>query len=251
MESPTAIAEEFQEYAYSVSHDLSAPVRAMVEFSRLLLRDGDPALTEQTQQYLEIIIENGRKLQAMMDGLLQFSRLNTHVTPFAPVSMRALLDQSCAQMQPRLLPAQLHVGPLPERWGDANQLTLLWTILLQNALLYQRAGTVPRIRIHASREGHGWRFSISDNGIGIAARHHDTIFKLFKRLHDDDTYPGLGMGLALAKKIVTRHGGTIGCSGAREGSTLYFTLPDHPMTEATNLPPPIRTCTSTPSETRL
>ncbi len=228
MNSTAAIAEEFKQYAYSVSHDLSAPVRAMVAFSQLLTNEHKEVLDEEGQQYLDIIIENGKKLQAMMDALLQYSRLNTTAKPFADVDADLLL-QECREAMAKKLSAtgaQFEIGTMPTVCGDHEQLGVLFRALIDNAITFQVAGSTPKIRVAAERVPGFWCFHILDNGIGIMPKYAATVFGLFHRLHTDDEYPGVGAGLALAKKVIERHGGMIGFdTAARSGAHVYFTLP--------------------------
>lgn len=221
-------ANEFREYAYGVSHDLSAPVRAMVEFSRLLTTEHAASLNDEGREYLSLIIESGAKLQAMMDGLLQYSRLNTEARPFRDVSAGEALQRCRSAMSERIAAsgAELQVAELPVVQADSEQLTQLFSALIDNAISFQPPGRKPVIQISAEQVDGYWRFAVADNGIGIAPRFHEKIFKLFQRLHADEEYPGVGIGLFLAQKIVHRHGGAIWCEPvAGQGTCFYFTLP--------------------------
>lgn len=224
-----AIAAEFKDYAYSVSHDLSAPIRAMVEFSKLLTNEHADSLNEEGKEYLELIIENGQKMQAMMDGLLQYSRLNTMAKPFTKVSVARLLADIRVVMQPQITASKavIELDELPSITADFEQLMYLLGALLDNAIKFQHKGNIPQIKISAEKKNGFWQFAIADNGIGIKPQYQDKIFKLFARLHTDDEYPGVGIGLTLVQKIVQRHGGKIwyeSCS--QQGSVFYFTLQD-------------------------
>jgi len=228
MRNNHAIAEEFKEYAYSVSHDVSAPVRAMVEFSKLLTREPANALSADGKEYLGIIIENGQKLQAMMDGLLQYSRLNTLAKEFTAVNMQQVLERACLQLQNLIAQygAQMTIEAMPNVWADGDQLQQLWVALIHNALLFQPRGQVPQIHIRMDRLANFWYFSITDNGIGVQTKKHGMVFQLFKRMHTEDEYPGFGLGLAMAKKIVEHHGGRISYEPVQpHGTTFFFTLP--------------------------
>ncbi len=222
------VAKEFEEYAYSVSHDLSGPVRAMVEFSKLLVAEQSAALSEEGREYLTLIIENGEKMQAMMAGLLQYSRLNTMMKPMAPVDMNWIWSDCCRILSDAITKtrAKLESGPLPTINADHEQILLLLQLLLENALKYQPAGNIAHISLHAEDKGDYWQFALVDNGIGIAYHHRERIFKMFQRLHTDAEYPGVGLGLSLARKIVHRHGGEIWAAAPTDnsGSILYFTL---------------------------
>ncbi len=223
-----AIAAEFKEYAYSVSHDLSAPVRAMVEFSKLLTNEHANALDDEGKEYLSVIIESGQKMQAMMEGLLQYSRLNTMAKPFVKVdSGRIVQDlQVIMAAQIKASKAVLEVGVLPTVTADIEQFMQILNALIDNAIKFQPKGNAPKIKIIAEENGDFWQFAVADNGIGIKPQLQEKIFKLFARLHSDEEYPGIGMGLTLAQKITHRHGGKIWFeSTIGNGSTFYFTLP--------------------------
>lgn len=206
-----AIKAEFENYAYSVSHDLSAPVRAMVEFSKLLTNENQESLNDEAKEYLSIITENGQKLQDMMSGLLQYSRLNTMANEFLETDVNAVL-RNCIYIMDKQLKesgATIEFDRMPTLNADAEQLTQLFCIIIDNAVKFQPTEQKPVIKISATQKENYWQFTIQDNGIGIDSKYQDKIFKLFSRLHTDDEYKGIGIGLTLAKKIVKRHGGEI------------------------------------------
>lgn len=213
MPQNAAINEEFKQYAYSVSHDVSAPVRAMVEFSKLLSSEEAHALSPDGREYLALIIENGYKLQNMMDGLLQYSRLNTIAKPFEIVDLNFIVLSVLAELEEKITNshAVIDIEKMPTVDADPEQMRKLFYALIDNAIKFHVQGNIPAIHISAAKQEDCWAISVADNGIGIAPRNYETIFQIFKRLHTDDEYPGVGIGLALAKKIVERHGGTIFC----------------------------------------
>jgi light-regulated signal transduction histidine kinase (bacteriophytochrome) len=223
-----AITMEFRDYVYGVSHDISAPVRAMVEFSRLLTTEHANGLNKEGQLYLSLIIESGEKLQNMMVGLLDYSRLNTEARPFATVNCNAAFDQARTLLADKIkkTDAVVDCEALPEIEGDARQIEQLLAALLDNALKFQSSADKPNVKIAAQPQGEGWRFSVADNGIGIDPRYQKKIFHIFQRLQADKDYPGTGMGLTLAQKIVHRHGGEIWVESVPgQGAVFYFTLP--------------------------
>lgn len=226
-EATKGVMREFEEYAYSVSHDLGAPVRAMVEFSSLLKNEYKPA-DEDSRVYLSMIIENGRKLQEMMAGLLQYSRINTQAMPLEKVDSGLLHEACCAAMRKQLdsAGAEVTADILPEIWADPEQMMQLFCQLIDNALKYQPEGNVPRIEVSAQKDGDYWRFCVADNGIGIGLQHCERVFRLFQRLHTDEEYSGVGVGLTLAKKIIQRHHGKIWVEPVMQGVNVYFTLRD-------------------------
>lgn len=224
----TALVAEFKDYAYSVSHDLSAPIRAMVGFSNILAEEHADSLSDEGKEYLALIVQSGQKLQAMMDGLLAYSRLNTQSKSPSKVDCNLILNQCRTVFEEEIKSkgATLEISNLPTVRADADQTFQLFTVLLDNALKFQPRGNKPHITIVAERAGNFWQFAVTDNGIGVKPPHYAKIFKLFQRLHTDEEFPGVGVGLTLAEKIVHRHGGIISCtSGGMQGLKILFTLP--------------------------
>lgn len=221
--------EEFKEYAYAVSHDLSAPVRAMVEFSKLLANEHSETLNEEGTEYLSIIIDSGKKLQTMMDGLLQYSRLNTTKKNFTHFSSQLVIENSLIAMADKITAknAQVEISDqLPEIYGDMEQISQLFCYLLDNSLKFQKEDNLPFIEISAKENADFWIFSVSDNGIGIAPEYHNKVFKLFVRLHHEEEFAGIGMGLTLAQKVIDNHDGSIFCtSDGRQNCTFSFMIP--------------------------
>lgn len=220
------VAEEFRQYAYSVSHDLGSPVRAMVEFSKLLAQEHTAALNDEGKEYLGLIIENGQRLQEMMEGLLQYSRLNADA-PFVKTDMNKVVEGCLGEMKSRIAAtgAKIEIAELPSIETDPAQCRQLFRILIDNAIKFQPKQGMAHIRIAAVKKGNVWEFSVADNGIGIMPQHQEKIFHLFQRLHTDRDYPGVGMGLTLAQKIVQRHGGTIWYERTADKGTVFkFTL---------------------------
>lgn len=222
------VAAAFRDYAYTVSHDLGAPVRAMVEFSRLLTDEHAAALNDEGREYLAVIVSNGQRLQKMMDGLLEYSRVNTRAKPFAPVDLNAMLPY-CRRVILERNPGRhvtIKAGLMPVVHADGDQMMQLFSILLGNAALYQPAGSDACIQINALKNQGMWEFSVTDNGIGMDPRFCERVFRPLQRLHNWEEYEGVGMGLTIAQKIVNRHGGEISLRTApRSGTTVLFTLP--------------------------
>lgn len=223
-----SMTAEFKDYAYSVSHDLSAPIRAMVGFSNILAEEHAGSLNDEGKEYLALIVQSGQKLQAMMEGLLAYSRLNTQFKSPSRVDCNLVLDQCRTVFDEEIKSkgATLEISNLPAVRADADQAFQLFTVLLDNALKFQPRGNKPHISIAAERAGSFWQFTVADNGIGVKPPHYAKIFKLFQRLHTDEEFPGVGVGLTLAEKIVHRHGGIISCtSSGMQGLKILFTLP--------------------------
>lgn len=217
------LAAAFKDYAYSVSHDLSAPVRAMVEFSKLLSQEHGDVLSGEAQEYLSLIVSNGQKMQSMMDGLLAYSRLNTQAKPLARIDCNRILDQCREVLQGKIREtgAIFEITHLPTVRADADQAFQLFVALLDNALKFQPRGNQPKITVSAEPRGAFWQFSVVDNGIGIKPQFHEKIFKLFQRLHAEEEYPGVGIGLTLVERIIQRHGGKIWCEVGPGGGTAF------------------------------
>jgi len=223
-----AIAEEYKNYAYIISHDLSAPLRSILGFSRLLEEEMPETLTGDAKLYLDMVMQSGNKMQQMMAGLLTFSRLNSLAKDFALVDMNAVLGECLADLQPAITArqAKIEAGALPNITADKAQMTQLLSILIDNAIKFTPPDQVPQIRISVqSGEQNGQHFILEDNGVGIAEKFRETVFQIFRRLHAENEYPGIGMGLALAKKIIARHGGEIWVTDSQlGGSAFHFTM---------------------------
>lgn len=225
--SANGVEAEFQDFSYRVSHDLGAPVRAMVEFSKLLASEHAAAIGAEGMEYLSIIVSSGQQMQAMMEGLLEYSRLTTRSRPFQQADLDTIARDSLVILEKKIADtnADISIGVMPVVSCDAIQIGRMFDILIMNALIYQPSGQTPKITISSDRAESGWRLAISDNGIGIDPRFYDKIFQMFQRLHTSEAYPGNGVGLALARKIARRHGGDIWCDSAPgKGSTFYVTL---------------------------
>lgn len=223
-----SLAEEFKHYAYSVSHDISAPVRAMVEFSKLLLAEDLQGLSADGQEYLGLIVENGHRLQTMMEALLRYSRVNTLQAPSRPTNLTTVAEAIITELQARIMAsgADITLEPLPTLSVDAAQIKHVLQVLIENALIYQPAGNHPVLHLSSCPVAGGVAIAIADNGIGIEPDRREVIFQPFKRLHTEEEYPGIGMGLTIAKKIIERHGGTLTCDDhTPNGSVFTFTLP--------------------------
>ena len=222
------LSESFQRFAYAVSHDMNAPVRAMAGFSGLLLKKYGDTLDDKGRQYLSFIVDGGEKLQAMIAGLLQYSRLNTGSFTSVAIETNKLLEECLGTLRDALHEsgATVVVDPLPNIVGDADQIRQLFQYLLENALRFHKPDVPPQIKILAGTPRDNWTFCVADQGIGIDAKFHEEIFLIFRKLHGDGEYPGIGMGLTLAKKIVERHHGRIWVeSSPGEGARFFVWLP--------------------------
>jgi light-regulated signal transduction histidine kinase (bacteriophytochrome) len=223
------LQNEFNDFIYTISHDLGTPLRAITNFSKLLKEKYAGTLDEKGELYLQFVIDGGEKLQTMLNGLVNYSRVNTQAKPPLPIEMSTLVGQCQGALHDKIVAAKAIIcvkDKLPQVVADPDQCFSLFLALLDNALTYHAKDRQPHIQISAKDKGNKWEFLIEDNGIGIPPANMERVFHVFKRLHTDEEYPGIGMGLALAKKIVERHGGTIGfLPGTTGGATCRFTLP--------------------------
>ncbi len=220
--------EELQRFAYVASHDLQEPLRSVVSFSQLLERRYRGKLDGEADEYIDFIVDGGVRMQQLIRDLLQFSRLETASGAFAPTdAARAAADALVLfNGQLREVGGSVTVGPLPTVMADPAQLEQVFSNLIGNAIKYRRPDVPPEVRVSAERDGRFWRFAVADNGIGIEAEYYDRIFEMFRRLHTHDKYGGTGIGLAVVKRIIERHGGAVRVeSRPGEGSTFFFTLP--------------------------
>ncbi len=220
--------EELQRFAYVASHDLQEPLRSIISFTQLLERRYRGKLDSDADEFIAFIIDGGNRMQRLIEDLLQLSRVETKARALAPTEAAEVVADALRLMETpiREAGATVEVGDLPTVMADAAQLVQVFTNLVGNALKYRRPSVPPVVRISAERSGEFWRFAVEDNGIGIEAEYFDRIFVIFQRLHTREEYAGTGIGLAVARKIVERHGGRIGVeSTPGEGSTFHFTLP--------------------------
>ncbi len=220
--------EELQRFAYVASHDLQEPLRSIISFSQLLERRYKGQLDEDADDYIAFIVDGGNRMQRLIRDLLQFSRVETGAKPLKPTDAAEVVASVVRTMESRLAEAgaTVTVGELPVVMADEAQLVQVIANLIGNAVKYHRAGVPPEVRIEGRRVGPMVEFSVADNGIGIEPQYFDRIFEMFRRLHTHDQYEGTGIGLAVVKRIVERHGGQIRVeSTPGEGSTFLFTLP--------------------------
>ncbi|MFQ5796249.1 MAG: GAF domain-containing protein [Candidatus Bipolaricaulia bacterium] len=221
--------EELETFVYSVSHHLKAPLRTLEGFSELLLEDRRDRLGEQGTAYLERIQTGALRMGKLIHGLLAYAQIGRSERTFLDVDMESLVKGCVKDLHSKIEAADARVempGDLPTVRGDPILLTPLVTNLLNNALTYCRDGVPPRIEVGWEERAEEHVFSIRDNGIGIEKRFWDRVFQPFKQLHLPEDYPGIGIGLAIARRVIEVHGGRIWVeSKPDKGSTFYFTLP--------------------------
>lgn len=220
---------ELQQFAYVASHDLQEPLRMVVSYSELLAERYEGQLDERADKYIRYAVDGGRRMQGLIRDLLAYSRLGTRETRPEMVDTAAVLHEVLSSMARTIEAAEAVVevnGDLPPVFADRLQLGQVLQNLVSNGLKFRDEHRSPRIRVAAERTGDTCRFTVSDNGIGIEPGHGDRIFQMFQRLHDRGRYEGSGIGLAIVRRIVERHGGSVGFeSTPGAGSTFWFTLP--------------------------
>jgi PAS domain S-box-containing protein len=219
--------QDLEQFAYVASHDLQEPLRMVSSYLGLLKRRYAEHLDGDAVEFIGYAVDGAHRMQDLIQDLLHFSRIDTRGNPLEPTSTRLCLDMAMNNLRVSFeeANAQLTCPPLPMVMADDAQITSLFQNLLGNAVKYRAPDRAPDIRIQATREGDYWRFSVSDNGIGIAPQFADKVFMIFQRLQTRDRYPGTGIGLAVVKKIVERHGGRVWLEGEEGiGTTFYFTL---------------------------
>jgi PAS domain S-box-containing protein len=218
---------ELERFAYIASHDLQEPLRMVSSFLQLLQKKYKGQLDEKADQYIHYAVDGAERMKALIMDLLEYSRAGSAKETFGRVETETILKEVGDIFREKIAVAhaRVEVGPLPVVWGDKVQLLQLFQNLLSNALKYQAADRAPVIYIRAKEEPGCWLFSVEDNGIGIDPQFFDKIFIIFQRLHNKADYSGTGIGLAICKKIVERHGGKIWVeSSSDQGSIFYFTI---------------------------
>jgi len=219
---------ELEQFAYVASHDLQEPLRAVASCVQLLQRRYQGQLDARADELIQHAVEGPRRMQALIDDLLAYSRVGTRGKPFEPTDCGTLVQGVLGDLEApiRESGAVVSVGPLPLVMADPSQLRQVFQNLLSNALKF-KGDQPPAIQIGAERTPGAWVMSVRDNGIGIAPEYQERIFGIFQRLHTRREYPGTGIGLAICQKIVERHGGRIWVESAvGQGSIFYCTIPE-------------------------
>jgi signal transduction histidine kinase len=227
-EELTRSNRDLEQFAYVASHDLQEPLRKVASFCQLLQRRYAGQLDERADQYILFAVDGAQRMQRLINDLLAFSRIGRITSGFTEVDLEKVVAESAAQLESRReqFGGQITWSGLPVVLGEEPLLAALFTNLISNSLKFRHPDRPPRIRIHAERSGDEWSIFCEDNGIGIEPEYADKIFVIFQRLHPKDQYPGTGIGLAIAKKIIEFHGGRIWLdSDDRVGTLIRFTLP--------------------------
>jgi len=218
---------DLEQFAYVASHDLQEPLRMVASYTTLLQRRYQGKLDADADEFVAFAVDGARRMQTLINDLLVYSRVKSQTRPSETLDCRTVFERAIANLRQTIAESNASVtrGNLPMVKADATQLAQLLQNLIGNALKF-RAKDSPRVHVDAERSGSDWRFSVADNGIGIDPKHAERIFAIFQRLHTREKYPGTGIGLAICKKIVERHGGRIWVEPrVGGGSIFYFTLP--------------------------
>ena len=218
---------ELQQFAYVASHDLQEPLRMVASFTQLLARRYRDKLDKDAHDFINFAVDGATRMQTLISDLLNYSRVGTQGKPFEKTDCNAVLNQILRSLKLTIQEqhAVITSDPLPVVMADRVQLGQLFQNLITNAIKFHGAN-VPRVHVSAQRDGAKWKLSVRDNGIGIPPEHAERVFVIFQRLHTKTEYPGTGIGLAVCKKIVERHGGRIWPESAPGGgTTLWFTIP--------------------------
>jgi PAS domain S-box-containing protein len=225
--------DELKEITYALSHDLQEPLQLISRYAHLIGERYGADLGVEAQPLIGHLIGSAERMQALIDAVLDYSRLGTGERLFKPVDLGAAVDEAVENLRGAIdeVEAEVARGELPTVLGDDRQMVQLFQNLIANAIKF-RSNEPLRIRIAAQERESDWRVSVADNGIGLDPKHAERIFAMFQRLHTQEEYPGTGIGLALCKKIVQRHGGEIWVrSEPSKGATFYLTLPRAPAAE--------------------
>ena len=218
---------DLEQFAYVASHDLQEPLRMVASYTELLGQRYQGRLDEKADKYIHYAVDGAKRMQRLVSDLLAFSRVGSQGKKLVPVDATMVLQrvQETLRRPIREAGATVELGPLPAVMADETQLHQLFQNLIGNALKF-RSDRPPRIVVTATAQHQRWVFAVADNGIGIEMQYADRIFQMFQRLHSLGKYEGSGIGLAIAKRIVERHGGTIWLESVPgSGTTFFLTLP--------------------------
>jgi light-regulated signal transduction histidine kinase (bacteriophytochrome) len=217
---------DLQQFAYVASHDLQEPLRMVSSFTQLLQRRFQDKLGDDGNEYIRYAVEGSKRMYTLLNGLLTFSRIQTRGKEFEQVDMNKILGKVKDNLSLVIeeTKADIKVSELPVIFADESQMIQLTQNLIENSLKFRNG--IPKITISVKTENKEHVFSVNDKGIGIEPQYFERIFRIFQRLHRIEEYEGTGIGLAICRRIVERHGGQIWVeSSLGKGSTFYFTIP--------------------------
>lgn len=218
---------DLEQFAYVASHDLQEPLRMVGNFTQLLQKRYGGQLDEKADSFINYAVDGVKRMQQLINELLSYSRVGSQGALLAPTDSEKACRHAIQNLGKLIedTAASIDVGPLPVVLGDYTQLCQVFQNLIGNAIKFQVGDGAPHVEIKAEEHTTEWVFTVTDNGIGMDSQYHEKIFVMFQRLHTRDAYPGTGVGLAICKKIVIRHGGRIWVeSDHGAGSTFGFAL---------------------------
>jgi two-component system CheB/CheR fusion protein len=221
---------ELERFAYIASHDLQEPLRMVSSFLQLLQKKYKGQLDDKATQYIHFAVDGAERMKTLILDLLEYSRVGSGKGSFGAVHMDDVMKEVGETFREKIIAdrAKVEIGAMPDAYGDKVQLVQLIQNLVGNALKYQSIDP-PVIRIQGNEVPEGWMYSVEDNGIGIDPMFFEKIFIIFQRLHNKSDFSGTGIGLAICKKIVERHGGRIWVeSSPGSGSKFFFTIAKQP-----------------------
>ncbi|MBN1227294.1 MAG: GHKL domain-containing protein [Deltaproteobacteria bacterium] len=218
---------DLQQFAYVASHDLQEPLRMVASYTQLLEKRYKDKLDTDAKEFIQFAVDGALRMQRLINDLLSYSLVGARQKPVKPTDCNSVLGQVITDLSVTIEQNNVIISndDLPNVMADASQMQELFKNLIGNAIKF-RSEQAPRVHISAKKDRNKWLFSVKDNGLGIDPQYKDKIFLIFQRLHSKEEYPGTGIGLAICKRIVERHGGKIWIdSNVGKGSTVYFTLP--------------------------
>lgn len=218
---------DLEQFAYVCSHDLQEPLRVIGNYTQLLAKRYRGALDDDATEFVDFIVDATTRMQELIDDLLLYSRVHTKGQEFQSTDCDTVVKKAISNLAISIEESNASViaESLPTVKADSSQLLQLFQNLIGNAIKF-RSAQAPEIHISATHESNFWTFVVRDNGQGFDMKYAERVFIIFQRLHDREMYPGSGIGLAVCKKIVERHGGRIWVESAAQGGTsFYFTLP--------------------------
>lgn len=225
IERLTRSNDDLYQFAYLAAHELQAPLVTIDGFLSLLHGKYASQLPEEANLWLDETLAAASRMRSVIHALLTLSRVDSQDIKFELTDTRLALEEALKNLKPQILErsAQIEIGELPKVKAEPTLFMLLFQNLISNALKFSKS---PAIKIAAKKNDSGWVFSVSDNGVGFDMKYVDQLFSRFKRLHAPAQYPGTGLGLALCKRIIERHGGTIWAQSEPDvGTTIFFNIP--------------------------
>ena len=222
--------EELEQFSYIASHNLQEPLRLISSFAQILNQRYKGKLDADADEFIQYVVDGTQRMQLLLRDLSSYSLVSSRTQPFEIVSTQLIVEKCMQQIRSHITTNCVTItsGELPSIRGNQQELLQLFGHLISNAITYKHPVLPPQIEISAEKGELFWIFSVKDNGIGIAPEYHEQVFKMFNRLHARNEYEGTGVGLAICRKIVEKHGGKIWLESAlNQGTTIYFSLPVH------------------------